>query len=124
MFDIGTELEGTATQTSNWLNVISDVKSIYSGKLTYSANCGSPAIQTPVGFGNSLDYIGIDAYYTLTSQNDPSLVGPAIGLDQPGQQHQLLVEWPAGQPAEARPVYRSRLLQPAGDEYRALESEL
>jgi hypothetical protein len=74
MFDIGTELEGTVTQTSNWLNVISDVKSIYSGKLTYSANWGSPAIQTPCGFWSSLDYIGIDAYYPLVqSQSDPSL---------------------------------------------------
>jgi hypothetical protein len=73
MFDIGTELEGTVTQTSNWLNVISDVKSIYSGKLTYSANGGGSAIQTPVGFWSSLDYIGIDAYYSLTNQNDPSL---------------------------------------------------
>ena len=73
LFDIGTELEGTATQTSNWLGVISDVKSIYSGKLTYSANWGSPAIQTPVAFWNALDYIGIDAYYPLTSHNDPPL---------------------------------------------------
>ena len=73
MFDIGTELEGTVTQTSNWLNVISDVRSIYSGKLTYSANGGGSAIETPVGFWSSLDYIGIDAYYGLTSVNDPSL---------------------------------------------------
>ena len=51
----------------------------YSGKLTYAANWG--AIDQNVGgyqnvpWWNQLDYIGIDAYFPIASQNNTTLAG-------------------------------------------------
>jgi hypothetical protein len=74
MLDIGTELGGTTSQASGWRSVVSDVRSQgFTGKLTYSANAGDPAIGENVAWWDAMDYIGIDAYYPLTSQNDPPL---------------------------------------------------
>jgi hypothetical protein len=74
LLEIGTELDGTTSQTSNWLNVISTVRAQnYTGKLTYAANFSTPVVDNNVTWWNSLDYIGIDAYYPLTSQTDPPL---------------------------------------------------
>jgi hypothetical protein len=74
MLDIGTELDGTTSQDSGWRSVVSGVRAQgYTGKLTYSANAGDPAISGNVDWWDAVDYIGIDAYYQLTSQNNPPL---------------------------------------------------
>ena len=74
MLDIGTELDSTTSQDSGWRSVVNGVRAQgYTGKLTYSANAGDPAISGNVDWWDAMDYIGIDAYYQLTSQNDPSL---------------------------------------------------
>jgi hypothetical protein len=54
--------------TSFWQNLISKIRSVYSGKLTYSANWGgTPEYQEidMVQFWPSLDSIGISAYFNL-----------------------------------------------------------
>jgi hypothetical protein len=46
------------------------VRSRYHGPLTYAANWGS---ETSINWWDAVDYIGVDAYYPLTSKNDPTV---------------------------------------------------
>ena len=65
IFCIGTEL-AKASQASvladDWHHLIQDVRSIYSGPLTYAAHHSEVE---GIPFWDSLDYIGIDGYYPL-----------------------------------------------------------
>ncbi len=45
-----------------WLGVIRAVRQVYSGQLIYSANWDDSAYPR---FGSALDFIGVDAFYTL-----------------------------------------------------------
>ncbi len=76
MLCIGTEfakLTGSANQT-RWANVISAIRSNYSGPLTYAANAtGAGDEFTSVSFWNLVDVIGLDAYFPLTNKNDPTI---------------------------------------------------
>jgi hypothetical protein len=81
LLSIGCEMN-TLEQSSNdtrWTNLISNMRSRYSGKLTYAANWN--AISQNVGgyqnvsWWNQLDYIGIDAYFPIASQNSTTLAG-------------------------------------------------
>jgi hypothetical protein len=80
MLSVGCELNGMEQYASNWTNLISNVRSIYNGKLTYSANWSSTTIGTTnnvggyqnIGWWNQLDEIGIDAYFPLTNTNNPT----------------------------------------------------
>lgn len=69
---IGTELRTSIKQQPKaWLQLIKDIKSIYSGKLTYAANWDD---NNDLGeFWNALDYIGIQAYFPLTEHKNPEL---------------------------------------------------
>lgn len=64
LFAVGTEL--TLLSTPNhwraWRSLISEVRAVYPGPLTYAANWHSAEL---VGFWRDLDYIGIDAYYPV-----------------------------------------------------------
>jgi Glycoside Hydrolase Family 113/Dockerin type I domain len=81
LFSIGCEMNTLeqAANNTNWTSLISNVRSRYDGKLTYSANWG--AIGANVGgyenvpWWNQLDYIGIDAYFPLSNQNATTLAG-------------------------------------------------
>lgn len=57
--------------TQNWLNIISGLRKIYSGRLTYGANWGGdqglPDEKDHIDFWGSLDDIGISAYYNLSN---------------------------------------------------------
>jgi len=72
---IGTELVKMAssaensTNTANWNTLISQVKSRYSGQLTYSANHSGLTEKNDVGFWNQLDFIGLSAYFELDKYN-------------------------------------------------------
>lgn len=72
IFCIGTELYQCASQReADWRVLISKVREVYSGELTYAANFYEEyeAIQ----FWDALDYIGIQGYFPLTKKEDPSL---------------------------------------------------
>lgn len=56
--------------TSYWLDIISSIRSVYSGKLTYAALGGE---EQQIEFWNKLDYIGFDVYPSLTTQLDPNI---------------------------------------------------
>ena len=71
MFCIGTELESFIDERPEyWSNLISDIRKIYKGKLTYAANWNEYD-RTP--FWTELDYIGIDGYFPLSSAKTPTL---------------------------------------------------
>lgn len=69
-FAVGTELSSTESRETNWRTAIADVRTHYSGPLTYAANHGE---ETDITWWDALDYIGVDAYYPLTGKNDPTV---------------------------------------------------
>jgi hypothetical protein len=71
LFCFGTELENPiAKRPEYWMQLIQKIRKIYSGKLTYAANWDS--FET-IPFWNELDYIGIDAYFPLSTEETPSI---------------------------------------------------
>jgi hypothetical protein len=80
MLSVGCELNSMEQYTQQWNNVIASVRSRYSGQLTYSANWNGTTVNgvnnvggySTVPWWNQLDSIGIDAYFPLTYQNNPT----------------------------------------------------
>jgi hypothetical protein len=72
LFCVGCELSqlDTSTYDANWRTVISGVRAIYNGPLTYAADWSKYA-QIP--FWGALDYAGIDAYFPLSNAQTPSV---------------------------------------------------
>lgn len=72
MFCIGTEFTRLAIEKPDfWKKLIQDVRSIYSGKITYAANWYDEFEK--VKFWDKLDYIGIQAYFPLTKNKNPTV---------------------------------------------------
>jgi hypothetical protein len=69
MFCVGCELVRTVSWSASWKRIIAETREVYSGPLTYAANHGN---ESKVNWWSELDYIGIDAYYPLTNENDPT----------------------------------------------------
>ncbi|WNW01014.1 glycoside hydrolase TIM-barrel-like domain-containing protein [Tenacibaculum sp. HL-MS23] len=66
IFCIGTELERfVQNRPAFWLQLIKNIRAVYSGKLTYAANWDE---YKRVSFWEQLDYIGIDAYFPLSDK--------------------------------------------------------
>ncbi|MDB5237425.1 MAG: hypothetical protein JWL88_527 [Parcubacteria group bacterium] len=96
---IGTELIDMASgavnpdNTQRWQNMISQLRQVYNGKLTYGANWGgdrSSGEASYIGFWSSLDYIGISGYYPLSG--DGSVVQDKAG-------------WTGWANGEIKPIY-------------------
>lgn len=67
---VGTELVGISKYAVEWEKLIGEVRKVYSGRLTYAAE-GMNA--NNIKFWDSLDYIGIDAYFPLAENANPTL---------------------------------------------------
>ena len=92
IFVIGTELGViTSLYPTEWANLISNIKQVYSGGVTYASNfnIGPPGEVTPgiynssleaptLSFGNLLDFIGLDEY--CGPPWDPILGTPVAGV--------------------------------------------
>lgn len=77
IFCIGTELEKFVQHRPDyWFELISAVKSVYTGKLTYAANWDE---YTRTPFWSQLDYIGIDAYFPVSNMQTPTVEDCLIG---------------------------------------------
>ncbi len=71
MYCIGTELEDFVNNRPEyWHDLIAEVKKIYHGKITYAANWDEYK-RTP--FWKELDYIGVDAYFPLSTERFPTM---------------------------------------------------
>ena len=65
-FDIGSELYSLEPLTSEWESLISAVRGVYPGALTYSVNGNSETEGTLYdGFWKDLDFVSVDAYWDL-----------------------------------------------------------
>jgi len=71
VFSIGTELANTTYSEwqSYWESIIKEVRKNYSGRLVYGANWNE---YKTVGFWDKLDFIGMSAYFPLTTKKDPT----------------------------------------------------
>ena len=68
---IGTELNSFVSQRPQfWNQLIQRIRKIYKGQLTYAENWDT---YQNVPFFNTLDYIGIDAYFPLANEQTPSI---------------------------------------------------
>jgi hypothetical protein len=95
---IGSELDQLTgpAYLSEWTDIISAVRAVYSGKLTYGANWdvdispwtygGAPAgtgdFTTQISFWKQLDYIGIDQYAAISDVPNPTLADLIAGWTQ------------------------------------------
>ena len=71
IFCIGTELAiFVAHRPEYWRKLISEIKSVYNGKLTYAANWDE---YKRVPFWDLLDFVGIDAYFPISDSETPTL---------------------------------------------------
>ena len=71
LFSIGTELKGfVAHRGTFWFSLIDQVRAVYSGKITYSANWDE---YKSIRFWSELDYIGVDAYFPLSKSETPKV---------------------------------------------------
>jgi len=71
MFCIGTEFRiSTKKRAKFWINLIHEIRQVYSGKLIYAANWDD---YDGVTFWKELDFVGIDAYFPLSEANTPSV---------------------------------------------------
>ena len=82
VFDIGTELYSLEPYTQDWTTLISKIKSLYTGAITYSINGNSEVPGTPyTGFWKALNFISVDAYWDLDVSNDSSTSVMANSLE-------------------------------------------
>jgi hypothetical protein len=71
IYCIGTELEEfVKNRPEFWFELITQVRAVYKGKLTYAANWDEYP-RTP--FWEQLDYIGVDAYFPLSEEKFPTV---------------------------------------------------
>lgn len=68
---IGLELPRLSSDERAWRMLIRDIRRVYSGKLTYAAHGLSEA--RLIRFWDGLDYVGINAYPTLSTSQAPSM---------------------------------------------------
>ncbi|MBQ4914743.1 hypothetical protein J8L85_09875 [Maribacter sp. MMG018] len=81
LFCIGTELKTSIkNQPEKWELLIKEIRDIYDGKLTYAANWHDE--YEHITFWDQLDYIGIQAYFPLTKEENPSLETIEKGWDK------------------------------------------
>lgn len=72
LFEVGSELDiAFTTREADWRAMIAKIKAVYSGPLTIAADGGTIY---KIGFWDVLDYVGVDAYYSLeAATNNTSL---------------------------------------------------
>ncbi|WP_420320477.1 glycoside hydrolase family 113 [Flagellimonas sp.] len=77
IYCIGTELEEfVKNRPQFWMNLIDEIKKIYSGRLTYAANWDE---YTRSPFWDKLDFIGVDGYFPLSEARHPTLKDLKLG---------------------------------------------
>jgi len=67
LFSVGCELKATTGEKMQWEQIISGVRARYSGPITYAADWTN---YINIEWWDSVDYVGIDAYFLLSLFND------------------------------------------------------
>lgn len=70
LFSVGTELINTTTPAwqKEWEEIIKETRNVFPGPLVYGANWDE---YKTVSFWDKVDFLGIDAYFPLTTKKDP-----------------------------------------------------
>jgi glycosyl hydrolase family 113 len=68
-FCVGVELDSTVSREREWRDLIERIREVYDGPLVYAANHAEPE---KVGWWDAVDFIGVDAYYSLTESASPT----------------------------------------------------
>ncbi len=69
---IGTELRRSALEREEfWRRLIHDIRAAYEGKLTYAANWWEE--YEDIAFWDALDYVGVQAYFELSHEPEPTV---------------------------------------------------
>ncbi len=76
---IGLEYTHAQMFEGRWRDIIAAVRAVYGGKLTYGGNWDS---YQQVGFYDALDYLGVLAYFPLTTKPDPDVKQLAAGWEK------------------------------------------
>jgi hypothetical protein len=71
LFCVGTEFQGTTTREADWRAVVAAARKAYDGPITYCANWSDEEIS--IRWWDAVDYIGVDAYYPLTTKDHPTV---------------------------------------------------
>src|ERR1700684_1448531 len=96
---IGAELDQLTgpAYLSYWTDIITSVRAVFSGKLTYSSEwddnispwqgqhgltAGTGDLTTQVSFWSQLDYLGIDAYPPISNAANPTVAQLVTGWTQ------------------------------------------
>ncbi|MEE9561787.1 MAG: hypothetical protein V3W50_01825 [Thermoanaerobaculia bacterium] len=78
LFAVGIEYEKTTQHEREWRQIISTVREVYRGKITYAANWDS---LDKVPFWDAVDLIGVHAYFPLAETTDPDRAAIWRGWD-------------------------------------------
>lgn len=70
-FVVGTELDGTTHNVAAWRHIIANVRTVFTGPLTFASNWDSFA---DVAFWDDLDAVGIQAYFPVLRESEPVTV--------------------------------------------------
>ena len=79
VFSVGLEYTHAQKFEERWRRIIAAVRAVYRGKVTYGANWNEYA---DVKFWDALDYIGVLAYFPLSTAQNPSAVQLAAGWEK------------------------------------------
>ena len=79
IFCVGLEFTHAQAQEQRWREIIAAVRNVYHGKITYGANWNE---YSAVKFWDALDYIGVLAYFPLTSAANPSPAEISAGWEK------------------------------------------
>lgn len=86
IFCIGTELENFVKERPEyWQNLITEIRAVYKGKLTYAANWDE---FKRIPFWSAVDYIGVDAYFPVSDKQTPTIEECKAGW----QKHKTLIK--------------------------------
>ncbi|MCK7461619.1 MAG: hypothetical protein MZU84_05940 [Sphingobacterium sp.] len=72
LFSVGCELGTTAVHDAEWREIVAAVRAVYSGPLVYADNQVETSLDA-VTWWDAVDYIGQDAYPTLTPVAEPAV---------------------------------------------------
>lgn len=70
MLCIGCEMTGTERKERYWRDLITAIRSIYHGKITYNTNHGK---ENTIAWLDAIDYIGISGYYPVAKKGGASI---------------------------------------------------
>ncbi len=70
-FCVGTELRATSHRADDWRETIRLVREVYGGPLTYASTHDLEAEN--LTWWDALDYIGVDAYFSVSDSDNPSV---------------------------------------------------